>query len=197
VEGSVVGAVFGLLAVFPLRATAQVFTPEDKQVMLQAHNQVRCAVNPTAKVMPALTWNVLLEATAQTWANLCIDTDRNGLIDHNPNRSVGHPYYVGENIYAAGGLPSAVAQPTWAVQSWANEKAYYDLATDTCAPFRVCGHYTQLVWANTLEVGCARALCPLLNYHSVIVSNYGPGAITAESVPTSQDPDRMRRAGPT
>jgi hypothetical protein len=146
--------------------------------MLTLHNEVRCEVSPTAQSMPALTWNVQLELTAQTWASLCTDLDGNGLIDHNPLRHVGHPYAVGENIYAAGGpFPgSVVAQPTWAVQAWAAERAYYDLEDNTCTPppGYVCGHYTQLVSANTLEVGCARAFCPLLDLDSVIVCDYGP-----------------------
>lgn len=39
----------------------------------------------------------------------------------------------------------------------------------------VCGHYTQLVWANTRFVGCARWHCSGLRYPSSIVCDYGPG----------------------
>ena len=163
------------LLLIPSAARAQVFTQADKKAILVAHNRARCAVTPTAQTMPALTWNVALEATAQAWASACVDlVAPGGLIDHNPNRSVGHELtfgYVGENIYASSGT----ASPTGAVLSWDAEKINYNFAANTCAVNKVCGHYTQVVWANSLEVGCARALCPSLTYRSGIVCNYGPG----------------------
>jgi hypothetical protein len=42
---------------------------------------------------------------------------------------------------------------------WWAEKAHYDLATNTCKPGQVCGHYTQLVWSTTTKIGCAVSLC--------------------------------------
>jgi hypothetical protein len=39
----------------------------------------------------------------------------------------------------------------------------------------VCGHYTQLVWANTRRIGCARHNCSGLTFPSSIVCDYGPG----------------------
>lgn len=175
-------AMLAVLTFLPSVAPAQVFTPAEQQTILDAHNQVRCAVNPAAQVMPALTWDAALELMAQTWASGCVDGNGDSFIDHNPIRNDPRWSWVGENIYAAGGpLPGMiVAQPTWAVQGWASEKAYYNLASNTCTPppGKVCGHYTQLVWATTLKVGCARSFCPNLDYDSVIVCNYGPGGNT-------------------
>ncbi|MCI5139186.1 MAG: hypothetical protein D3922_12405, partial [Candidatus Electrothrix sp. AR1] len=34
---------------------------------------------------------------------------------------------------------------------------YYDYATNSC--HSVCGHYTQVVWRSTKEVGCGMASC--------------------------------------
>ena len=34
-----------------------------------------------------------------------------------------------------------------------------------------CGHYTQVVWANTLSVGCGVAVCPT---GTIVVCNYAP-----------------------
>jgi hypothetical protein len=45
------------------------------------------------------------------------------------------------------------------VQAWASEAADYDYASNSCAPGKVCGHYTQLVWRNSTLVGCAYARC--------------------------------------
>src|SRR4051812_48573933 len=63
--------------------------------ILAAHNNVRAMVQ-TSPALPALTWNADLAATAAAWVAMCQDSDHNGLVDHNANRSVGHPYYVGE-----------------------------------------------------------------------------------------------------
>ncbi|MEO7138026.1 MAG: CAP domain-containing protein [Gemmatimonadales bacterium] len=39
----------------------------------------------------------------------------------------------------------------------------------------MCGHYTQLVWRATREVGCALNSCPGPAFPNSIVCNYGPG----------------------
>jgi len=135
------------------------------------HNEVRAAVQ-TATPLPAMEWDASLAQTAAAWVAMCRDTDAPiGLIDHNPNRSVGHPYYVGENVFGAGG--TATAQQ--AVQVWASEGANYNYATNTCAAGKVCGHYTQIVWRTSVKLGCAKGTCAGLTYPNVIVCDYGPG----------------------
>src|SRR5258705_3429556 len=101
------------------------------------HNQVR-AMGQTTPALPFLTWSPALAQTAAQWVAQCTDTEAPiGLVDHNPGRSTGHPYYVGENIFASGGAANAQQ----AVQLWAGEKANYDYATNTCpGGNHVCGH---------------------------------------------------------
>jgi uncharacterized protein YkwD len=136
------------------------------------HNSVRAGVVTSPALQP-LSWSPALAATAQAWANQCIDTQAPaGLLDHNPGRSVGHPYYVGENIYGSTGVGSVSS----AVGLWAAEVSNYNYANNTCVG--VCGHYTQLVWRTTQYVGCARSSCPGLRYRNSIVCNYGPGGNT-------------------
>jgi hypothetical protein len=133
-----------------------------------AHNQVRTQVG-----VGPLTWSPALAATAQAWADQGVDVEAPaGLIDNNPDRSTGHPYYVGENIYGSGGSATASA----AVAEWAAEAAYYNYESNTCSG--VCGHYTQLVWAASTELGCGIASHPSLTYGHTIVCNYGPGGNT-------------------
>lgn len=92
------------------------------------------------------------------------------MIDHNAGRSTGYPYYVGENTYAAGG---STINPAQAVGLWASEASQYDYASNSCSG--VCGHYTQIVWRSTVEVGCGFAVCPNLQYGASLVCNYAPG----------------------
>ncbi len=137
------------------------------------HNAVRAGVITVPALAP-LAWSPALAATAQAWASQCIDVVAPiGLIDHNPGRSSGHPYYVGENIYASSGAPSP---PASVVALWAAESVNYNHGANSCAG--VCGHYTQLVWRATTAVGCARSDCPGLAYRYAVVCNYGPGGNT-------------------
>jgi hypothetical protein len=138
-----------------------------------AHNQVRANV-VTATPLPPLQWQPKLAETAAAWVAMCRDQDAPaGLIDHNPGRSTGHPYYVGENVFGAGGSPGpGTAQQ--AVNLWASEGSKYDYATNTCSS-GTCGHYTQIVWRATVEIGCAVGVCPNLTYRTSLVCNYGPG----------------------
>jgi hypothetical protein len=68
---------------------------------------------------------------------------------------------LGENLYAvttAGG-PAPSTPGADAVESWAEEAADYNYGPNTCDPGKVCGHYTQVVWADTTHVGCGYAVC--------------------------------------
>lgn len=135
--------------------------------IVAAHNAVRAGVG-----VGPLTWNIPLATAAQAWANACLDMDGSGLIDHDPDRSTGFPYYVGANIFGSGG----VATPTQAVGTWAAEAANYDYATNTCTG--VCGHYTQVVWAASSDLGCGISHCGNLVFSNSIVCYYGPGGNT-------------------
>jgi hypothetical protein len=137
-----------------------------------AHNQVRAGVS-TSDPLPPLEWDPALAATAAAWVAMCRDQQGPmGLIDHNPNASMGHPYYVGENVYGTSGAarPDTAQQ---AVTSWASESTSYNYANNTCSG--VCGHYTQIVWRASRKLGCAIGDCPSLTYRTSLVCNYGPG----------------------
>lgn len=139
--------------------------PAGLEGITAAHNEVRAGVG-----VGPMTWSPSLAATAQSWAEACVDVDAPaGLIDHNDGRSDGHPYYVGENIYGSGGGATGIA----AVQAWAAEVSSYDYDTNACTG--VCGHYTQIVWATSVDLGCGIATCPGLTYGNGIVCDYGPG----------------------
>lgn len=105
------------------------------------HNKARAAVSPVPAVaLPALTWNTTVAATAQGWANRC-------MFMHNPST----PY--GENIYATTGSTT----PAAVVTSWVSEKANYNYSANSCSA--TCGHYTQVVWRNSLRLGCGVKNC--------------------------------------
>ncbi|XP_060050912.1 glioma pathogenesis-related protein 1 [Erinaceus europaeus] len=64
-----------------------------------------------------------------------------------------------------------------AIAAWYNEVRFYEFRTRKCN--HVCGHYTQVVWADSYKVGCAVQFCPQvsgISYSNVahFVCNYGP-----------------------
>jgi pathogenesis-related protein 1 len=133
------------------------------------HNQARSAVG-----VPPLAWDPQLATTAQAWADQCM------VGAHNPNRSSGHPYDVGENTY----WRSPSASPQDAMSFWVGEKPHYDHASNSCVGGE-CGHYTQVVWSRTTHVGCGIATCPHEVYGTVewMVCDYGPGGNIAGESP--------------
>lgn len=111
--------------------------------MLAAHNTARREAG-----VPALQWAASLAASAQRWA----DTLRAGGCNMRHSGARG----VGENLVWAGGQSLSPAQ---VVGMWVGEKRTFDAARNSCAPGAVCGHYTQVVWRATTQVGCAKAMC--------------------------------------
>ena len=106
--------------------------------MLAVHNAVRARVR-----MPPLAWSDRLAARSQDWANTLLA--RRQFI-HRPNSTYG------ENLFEIAG---ATASPARVVNAWAAESQTYDYISNRCSG--VCGHYTQIVWGDTKEVGCAVA----------------------------------------
>lgn len=146
-----------LLLIFPLSVKAQFLNclffdgfqaetataPVAWQGNLQLHNCARKTVIPAASpAIPMMTWANDLQATAQAYSDLC-------MYQHSMAPDLG------ENI-AASAPPSATQ--TSAAQDWASEQPNYDYAANTC-PMGVCGHYTQMVWRSSVELGCGITNC--------------------------------------
>ncbi|KAH7673599.1 Cysteine-rich secretory protein-related protein [Dioscorea alata] len=60
-----------------------------------------------------------------------------------------------------------------AVNLWVSEGQDYDYNSNTCAQGKVCGHYTQVVWSSSTNIGCARVVCDN-NGGIFITCNYNP-----------------------
>ncbi|CAL9171021.1 unnamed protein product [Musa hybrid cultivar] len=112
---------------------------------LYAHNVVRA----THWELP-LAWDPTLESYARWWA-----TQRKGdcRLQHSfPDGG----FQLGENIFWGSGSGWG---PLDAVRNWAGEERDYSYAANACAPGRICGHYTQMVWKDTRRLGCSRVVC--------------------------------------
>lgn len=141
-----------ILAFIPrLSAEAQ---PARMQGILDQHNQWRKDVG-----VPALKWSVKLAMTAQEWANSQAKKDCR--CTHSTDKMYG------ENIFCSDGVANISGN---VADSWASEKKYYNHETGKCKGGE-CGHYTQMVWRATTEVGCAMVKCGSKEFW---VCNYNP-----------------------
>jgi len=129
-------------------STAQIITSHtvqptvlvnDSMTMLKENNKIRASLYSGH----SLTWSKSLEHTAQIHANTLA---RSNTFRHSGTKN-------GENLFATSGKGGYVS----ALNAWYGEKKDYSLGTNRCKPSKVCGHYTQLVWKDTKEVGCAQA----------------------------------------
>jgi uncharacterized protein YkwD len=107
--------------------------------ILEAHNAVR----RQAGVRP-LVWSDKLAAYALEWARTLLAQNRFAHRGRSP---------YGENLFEVSGT---TANPAQVVDTWAAESKLYDYGSNVChrGP---CGHYTQIVWRDSKEVGCAVA----------------------------------------
>jgi pathogenesis-related protein 1 len=106
--------------------------------MLAAHNAVRARVG-----MSLLAWSDRLAARSQEWADTLLAHRQ---FVHRPNSTCG------ENLFE---ITGATASAAHVVNAWAAESRDYNYNSNRCRG--VCGHYTQIVWGATKEVGCAVA----------------------------------------
>jgi len=132
--------------------------PTELMGITAAHNAVRADVD-----VEGMTWNSELAALATDFIADC-------QFEHSSSgerMGVAGFQYIGENLFSSGGSKPTGQQIT---DAWASEKSDYDYNSNSCSG--VCGHYTQIVWRDSTDLGCAMKDCG----GSYIVScEYGPG----------------------
>ncbi|CAN6270719.1 unnamed protein product [Urochloa humidicola] len=126
--------------------------------LLSVHNAARQAVG-----VPPLAWSPQIAGYAKSFAQT-----RRG--DCAPRRSP--LFYFGENAAVGKGRhlnATALAAP------WVAEGKWYHYETNSCAAPAGAGgclRYTQVVWRDTKEVGCARIVCD--SGDTLLVCDYFP-----------------------
>jgi len=132
-----------------------------------ATNAVRAAVTEPASYtltwvpLPNVTWSDTVAASAQAWADHLAQVNNCGL-EHETQNAYGENLAAGSNL-----------SPTQAVNMWAGEANLYTWSAKyTMNDFNAgSGHYTQLVWRKSIQIGCGSATCG----RSVVIScRYSP-----------------------
>jgi hypothetical protein len=131
----------------PLLAGATDFDASFDQRILEAHNGEREKLG-----LPPLGWNPELAQAAQVWADYLAATGRFEHAPENRRNPEGENLWAGTRGYFA---PEAM------VNAWVREKRYFRPGifpdNSTTGQVEDVGHYTQLVWRATRQVGCAEA----------------------------------------
>lgn len=139
----------GLMVASPLLIGGTVARADFNQRLLAAHNSERAAMG-----VPPLAWNAGLAADARVWANELAATGR---FEHSPDEPGEEPQ--GENLWA--GTPRAFS-PEAMVRLWSTEKRDYRPGVfpnnSRSGDVENVGHYTQLIWRASRQVGCASAV---------------------------------------
>lgn len=111
--------------------------------VLYVHNQVRLAAN-----VPPLIWSDRLAQGAAHWANRLAHT---GYMVHSDSKD-------GENIWM--GTAGAFSYDLM-VADWASEGRFYRAGyfpdNSSTGKWQDVGHFTQMVWRDSRQVGCAVA----------------------------------------
>nr|CAD2187044.1 unnamed protein product [Meloidogyne enterolobii] len=125
---------------------------------------------PKPSLMKQMNYSLECEQRAQSWADQCT-------YSHSDTAQT-----FGENFYAYVALDNATRAIEHVVSGWWAELIYRGALGpepgSTCIPYtgaqnaRGIGHWTQLAWWNTNQVGCGIGRCPL--YKTYVVCQYRP-----------------------
>ncbi|OXA51179.1 Golgi-associated plant pathogenesis-related protein 1 [Folsomia candida] len=133
---------------------ARVTTPREYiEECLQVHNELR-----TKHGSPPMAIKEEMCKIAQAWANHLTTI---GKMEHSNTEGFG------ENIYWATNDPSART----AVEKWYSEIKDYNFASASDQPQKGTGHFTQVVWKESVELGVAKATGAKGTY---VVAVYAP-----------------------
>ncbi|XVE67400.1 hypothetical protein DITRI_Ditri08aG0157300 [Diplodiscus trichospermus] len=144
-----------LPAIFCIIGLAVVYlchAQDSPQDYLNAHSAARARVN-----VGAMKWDANVANYARNYVNKLKGDCK---LVHS-----GGPY--GENLAGS----SADLSATAAVNMWVAERPNYNYNSNSCVGGE-CRHYTQVVWRNSVRLGCAKVRCN--NGGTIISCNYDP-----------------------
>ena len=134
---------------------------EDVSLSLKVHNDARAEVG-----VSNLKWSNSLSEDALEWAKNMAEKEE---MYHSSNESRSGQ---GENLYYSSGVsfnPGNRASTLW--YNEINEYTYAETNSPLNASVMI-GHYTQMIWSTTTEVGMARAVSS--SGKEYVVARYSP-----------------------
>jgi len=130
-----------------------------REEVLAVHNKYRAELE-----IPPLVWSETLEAHATQWANYLARSG--GKLCHSKYPGEGENLWTGTANYYSN---------TQKVEYWASRKKFFKSGifpyVSTTGNWLDVGHYSQMIWRRTTEVGCAKASA---GTQDVFVCRYAP-----------------------
>ncbi|XP_060524979.1 venom allergen 3-like [Cylas formicarius] len=145
----------------------------EKNYIVNKHNELRLLIarnqlpgQPRGINLKRMYWDNNIAIAAQNIANTCV-------FEHVPVHD--SRWAVGQNLYASFDS-NYVKGANWtaAILGWWNEHSSYKYPGGFSEK---TGHYTQLVWDDTMYVGCGYTHFPIdgqYQYEKIYACNYGP-----------------------
>ena len=142
-----------------IATTGSKLNPGEAQALVDYHNRVRAEVG-----VGGVTWSPQIAAFAQQWAD---ELARRGTFEHRPQSQQKY----GENL--AGGTTGSFTVVSGAAM-WYGEKNLYRPGAAFTAAMLPAGHYTQMVWRTSNQIGAGMAICQKGQYRgwTILVCNY-------------------------
>ncbi|XP_078233804.1 cysteine-rich venom protein helothermine-like isoform X1 [Pogona vitticeps] len=155
--------------------TASMNTVIHQKEIVEKHNALRRRVQPPARNMLRMEWNIDIARNAKRWASECA-------FKHSSARSrTIQDKSCGENLFMSS------RRHSWsrAIQTWYDEVKFFRYGFGPTSENRVIGHYTQVIWYNSYQVGCGIAYCPYQpDYKYFYVCQYCPAGNRADIMNT-------------
>lgn len=130
--------------------------------LTQVHNQYRAS-----HCASPVTWSAQIAQNAQNWAQQLQAS----------NCAMQHSQMVGAMSENLAGVSNSNPDLANAVKRWYDEINLYDWsnpqrANNDMAYYQKVGHFMNVVWKGTTQIGCALALCPGRSQWGVLVCQY-------------------------
>ncbi|OCT81382.1 hypothetical protein XELAEV_18028201mg [Xenopus laevis] len=139
-----------------------------QDIIVNTHNILRSSVDPPATNMLKMHWNKEAAKTAEKWAKLCLQ-------NHSPKEiRVTSKFRCGENLYFS------TFKTAWedVINAFFSEREDFVYGKGGKRPGLEIGHYTQLMWYRTHQIGCYVHKCPQSLYRYSYVCHYCPAGNT-------------------
>ncbi|MCF6186802.1 MAG: CAP domain-containing protein [Desulfobulbaceae bacterium] len=136
------------------------------QGMTAAHNTIRNQLG-----IAPLVWSDTLAEYARDRA---IKLAKKGCrMRHGPSGRYGENLYWASAVrWSNGKRQVQEINARHVADSWAQEGNDYNALSKKCRNGAICGHYTQMIWRDSKELGCGMAVCT--DKGQIWVCNYNP-----------------------
>jgi len=124
------------------------------QGMTEPHNRIRTKLG-----LPDLRWSGRLAKIAGKRA-VYLAENNDCEMRHTRSEYGENLFWASPVKWSDGRRETQKITAKHVAEAWAAEAADYDYSTNSCRSGAMCGHYTQMVWKETRELGCAMAVCP-------------------------------------